>query len=1058
MNNKVACLALASLALIDVSGQFTVSAAEMPIPQTSTAAKKVITGTVLDANGEPVIGASVTVGNAKTGVSTDLDGKFKISAAPGTEVKVANVGCKTQAFKVLANKTNYDIRLQNDETTLKEVEITAEFGMKRVARAVGSSVQNVKAKDIIESGRDNFISALQGRVSGMTVTSSGGAPGSSTTVTLRSLTSISGNNQPLYVVDGIPMNNSTFDPTAFAGAESFSSRSLDFSSRGNDFNPEDIESMTVLKGAAAAALYGSDASNGAIIITTKKGQASQGKGRVTYSNSFSWSKAYGYPEMQTKYNAGGFGSSHLYYSAKYGSLYPEGTPLYDNVAAVLQTGHSMKHNVSVEAGNKKATLRAGASFLDQTGVIKTTDYNRTNLSLSGQAEITKWLKFEASMQYTRSTNNKVERGTAGPVRKAMVYPMTSNMSKWLADDGSHMQFPETYTDQDILNPLFGMYRNKFYDESDRFLSNAAITVTLPLDIFVRAQAGWDVGTQSFETSTHPYYSTRQEGVGNYNLAKSNFSDPTINFISGWSGNFFNKNLTVNAQVGYHQIENGVNRLSTNGSKFAVIDFQSINNCDVATVTSKKRSTKRRVQAISAQAEFGWMNQLFLTLRARNDWSSTLPKDNNSYFYPAAELSWVASDLKAMKNQDVVSFLKLRASVAQVGKDASPLSIYPELEPTQMTGGGYKYGYTGPNLNLRPEMTTSWEVGAEARFFHDRIAADFTYFKTHCADQIVNGFRLSYATGFVLNNLNVGTFDTWGWEAHIDGDIISQPGFRWNVGVNLSQTDSKVVYLPENVTEYYNAYTWNSGNIRNGIMKGYPITTLTGRSYERNSYGDILISPSTGLPLVDSKWSVIGNREPKLRYGLTTSVNYKGFFLNAMFAGRFGATVVNGTKRDMLGVGMSWESVDLRESGSYVFKGVLKDGQHEDIKNADGTITPAKRNPSNIAVNMSNYGASIYTGVDDNWLEKNVNYLRMQELRLAYTVPTTWLKKFINGFVSGATVYVSGNDLFTVTNYSGIDAVGNTLSAAGGGTGGEGYDVWSIPNPRTYSFGVNLTFN
>lgn len=1044
---KIPCLLLASVAIL--GAPLAVFADESPIPQSVTAtAKQQVSGTVIDSDGEPVVGASVIVVGTQVGTMTDIDGHFTIAVPKGGEIRVSYIGHKPETIKI-GNQKNLEIKLESNANQLGEVEITAEFGMKRVARAVGSSVQNVKAKDIIESGRDNFITALQGRVSGMTVTSTNGAPGASTTVTLRSATSISGSNQPLYVVDGIPMNNSTFDPSSFAGAaDAITSRDLDFSSRGNDFNPEDIESMTVLKGAAAAALYGSDASNGAIIITTKKGNMTNGKGRVNYSNSFSWSKAYGWPEMQDVYGPGAYGATHWYYSAKYGSKYPEGTKLYDNMASVLQTGHSMKHNVSVETGTQKATLRAGASFLDQTGVVKTTDYDRTNLSLSGKAEITKWLKFEASMQYTHTSNNKVAKGSNGPIRMASLWPMTDNMADWMDPDGSHMRFPSTYTDTDILNPLFGMYKNKNYDESDRFLSNAALTINLPYNIFVRAQAGWDVGAQTFETSRHPYYSTNQEGVGSYNLAKSNFNDPTLNFIAGYGGSFFGDKFTVNAQVGYHQVENGVNRLATNGTKFSVVDFQSINNCDPETVTSVKRTTKRRVQAISAQAELGYANQLFLTLRARNDWSSTLPKDNNSYFYPAAELAWVPTDLRWFANQDILSYLKLRGSVAQVGKDASPLSIYPELETTDDPGGGYRYGFTGPNLNLKPEMTTSYEFGFETRLFHDRVAADFTYFRTHCADQIVNGFRLSYATGFVLNNLNVGTFNTWGWEAHIDGDIITGPGYRWNVGLNLSATDSKVVYLPENVSEYYNAYTWVSGNIRNGIMVGQPITSLTGRSYERNEAGDILISPTTGLPLVDADWSIIGNREPKLKLGITTSVNWKGFYLNAMFSGRLGATVVNHTKRDLLGKGMSMESVHLRENGSYVFNGVLKDGLQD-------TDHPTY---STIAVNMSNYGSSIYTGVDDNWVEKNVNYLRMQELRLSYTVPTKALKKFLHGFVSNAMIYVSGNDLFTWTNYSGIDAVGNALSAAGGGTGGEGFDVWGIPNPRTYSFGVSLTFN
>ena len=345
------------------------------------------------------------------------------------------------------------------------------------------------------------------------------------------------------------------------------------------------------------------------------------------------------------------------------------------------------------------------------------------------------------------------------------------------------------------------------------------------------------------------------------------------------------------------------------------------------------------------------------------------------------------------------------------------------------------------------MTTSREIGFEVRAIDERINADFTYFKTHCADQIVKGFRLSYATGFVLNNMNVGTFDTWGWEAHIDGDIIrGAKGLRWNVGVNASHTNSKVVSLPKNVSEYYNAYTWNSGNIRNGIMVGYPITTLTGRAYARNDAGQVLINPTTGLPEVSTTWSVIGDREPKLRFGFSTSLNYSGFRLSAMFSGRFGATVVNGTKRTMMTTGTSLESVTLRESSPVVFNGVLKDGN-------ENTANPTV---NNIVVDYPAYGTSIYGGNDEDWLEKNVNYLRLQELRLSYRIPTKVLKQ--TRILSNCDVYVAGNDLMTWTNYSGIDAVGNTVSAAAGGTGGEGYDVWSLPNPRGISVGFSLTFN
>ncbi len=1016
------------------------------VASTTMAQVRTVRGIVSDQNG-PLSGVSVAVQGTTTITLTREDGSYAVSANNNSTLIFSYVGYETQSITV-GNRNKIDVLLKEGETAMDEVVVTAEFGMKRLARAMGSSAQIVKATDVTESGRGNFISALQGRVSGLNISSTSGAPGASTTVVLRNITSISGNNQPLYVVDGVPMNNATYDPlsSVLAANEIYSVRNTDYSSRGNDFNPEDIESITVLKGAAAAALYGSDASNGAIIITTKKGRA--GKGRVSYNNFFKWDKAYGYPEMQDKYANGAYGTTNYYNTSRYGGLYPDGVKIYDNIAAVLQTGFVQRHNLSVEAGSDKATIRGSGSITDQSGVVKRTSDSRINLSLSGQAEITKWLKFEGSMQFANTGTNKSMRMTEGPLYRAMLWPLVDDMSVYMDPDGAHMRYPNYYLDQDLLNPLFALNKNKLYDKSNRFLTNFAFTFRPFRHTFVKTQVGWDVGMQTYETSWHPYYAAKNNGLGQYNLTHNNFSDPSMNILGGYNNSFFKEKFTFSAQVGYHQLENGVTRLVTGGSKFIIPDFQSINNTDVLSIVSSQRNTKRRIQAISGQFEFGYKNLAFLTVRGRNDWSSTLPVENNSYFYPAVEGSVILTELAPFKPlSTTLNFLKLRGSVARVGKDAGPLEIDPQLEPTNLTGGGFKYGFTGPNKSLRPEMTTSKEIGFEARLFKNRLNMDFTYFDTYCEDQIVKGFRLSYGTGFVLNNMNVGAFRTWGWEAHVDGDIVkSASGITWNLGLNANSVKSKIDYLPDNVTEYYNAYTWNSGNIRNGIMKGHPITTLTGRAYDRNKAGQILIDPTSGLPLTSAVWSVIGDREPKLRFGVTSSISYKAFRLSALMEGRYKATVVNGTKRAMMTNGTSWESVELRERGPVVFNGVLRDGKQD-------TDNPTK---NTIAVDYSIYGASIFGGGDEDWLEKNVNYLRLRELRLNYNLPKTWLQK--SKIMSAANLFISGNDLFTWTNYSGIDAVGNTLSAAAGGTGGEGYDVWSLPNPRGLAVGISITFN
>lgn len=1016
------------------------------LSQSLMAQPKPVTGFVVDANtNDPLPGVNVVVKGTTRGVSTDVNGRYSINVSQGEILVLTSIGYVTQEVTI-GTQEKVDVKMTSDVQALNEVVVTSEFGMKRVARAVGSSVQNIKGTDIIDSGRDNFITALQGRVAGMNITQTSGSPGSSTTVVLRSITSISGNNQPLYIVDGIPMNNSTFNPiNQVAGsstAEYYSVRNLDYSSRGNDLNPEDIESMTVLKGAAAAALYGSDASNGAIIITTKKGTA--GKGKITYSNAFRWDDAYGFPEVQSKYANGNYGTTNYFFTSRYGGLYPEGMMLYDNLANIFQTGFSSKHNLSAEGGTDKLTFRAAVSTLDQKGVVKTSDYQRINISLSGRAQINQWLNVESSMQYAATDNTKVPIGTEGPLYRTMIWPVVDDMSVYLAADGVHMKYPDYYLDTDLLNPLFGMYKNKFSDETQRFISNVSAKLTPIKNVFTLIQLGWDVGMQTYVTSRHPYYSANNAGNGYYNITKANFSDPTLNIITNYSNSFLDKKLSFSAQLGYHQLSNGYTQVATTGSKFAVADFQSINNCDPLSIASTQRNTTRRIQAISAQFEIGYMNMAYVTLRARNDWSSTLPKANNRYFYPAIEGSFILSELPFMKGNDYLNYLKLRGVFAQVGKDAGPLEIDPQLEPTLLTGGGYRYGFTGPNKNLVPEITTTEEVGFEARLLNNRINVDFTYFWTYCDDQIVKNFRLSYGTGFVLNTMNVGTFKTWGWESHIDGDIIKMAsGLRWNVGVNLSHTDSEVIYLPANVSEYYNAYTWNSGNIRNGIQVGYPVTTYTGNAFLRNDAGQVLISPTTGLPVASGLWTVLGDREPKLRFGLTTNLNYRGWRLSAMFSGRYKATVVNGTKRVMMQNGLSEESVLQRESSPEVFNGVLQDG-------LENTETPTI---NTIAVDYRIYSTT-YSGGDESWLEKDVHYLRLQELRLSYDFPAKLLTRTP---LSAAGLYVAGNDLFVMTNYSGIDAVGNTVSAAAGGTGGEGMDVWSLPNPRGFTVGLYVTF-
>lgn len=479
-----------------------------------------VSGVVIDNQGQPVIGANILVQGTRTGTSADLDGKFVINVPGNAILEISAIGYEKQVIQV-KNRTSLRIELREDALLLEEAVVVGEFGVKRAARAVGGAVESVRGAEIAESGRENFVTALQGRVAGVQITNSSGSPGASSTVLIRGATSISGNNQPLYVIDGIPMNNSTFNPVGnlavrTGGSEVVADRDLDFSSRGSDLNPEDIESMTILKGAAAAALYGSDASNGAIIITTKKGK--KGRGVVQYSNMFRFDKAYRYPEMQTKYDNGMYGVTNYYTMRKFGAEYAPGTKIYDNLGNFFQTGVTQRHNVSFEAGNENMTFRTAASTTSQTGIVPTTSYDRTNISVSGTAKLNNWLNIETSLQYAAMSNNKVGRGTAGPLGRVMYWPITDDMRVYLNEAGQ-IRYPNNYNDGDILNPYFDLYKNKNYDENQRFISNLALNFTPFKNFSLRGQVGMDITSMQIQIVRHPDWSANRAGTGTYDESR-----------------------------------------------------------------------------------------------------------------------------------------------------------------------------------------------------------------------------------------------------------------------------------------------------------------------------------------------------------------------------------------------------------------------------------------------------------------------------------------------------------------------------------------------------------
>lgn len=1011
------------------------------------AQERILTGRVIDDKNMPVSGASVYIKNTNTGTVTDIDGKFTLGVKDNTEavLVISSIGLVNQEFTI-GTRTNFNVTLMEDLEGLDEVVVTA-LGIKREKKALGYTVTEIKGSTLAATQRDNFINGLAGRVAGVEVNSTSGLPGSSTSVVIRGISSLSGNNQPLFVVDGLPISNNTTATSVFASslntATSFENRGIDFTNRGADINPEDIESVTVLKGPEAAALYGIEAASGAIVITTKRGKA--GKARIDYSTSVRVDRIVEYPEIQQTYDRGanGFtdeGNEELYY---FGEPYPEGTYFYDNVKAFFNDAFSQKHNISISGGSEKTQYRVSASNTSSEGFIPNTGLEKLNISSVLTAEVNKFISADVSFDYTRSDNDQAFRGAGGPLLHLLLWPSTDDASNYLTPAGKRRDYAD-YANA-VENPFFNVNKNQLNSLTDRYKLNTVVTATPLKWLKFVGQVGVDYYTTKNTIVRHPESNTGKSYGGIFDQALSTTRNLTLQYYTQITPpKLLNDKIITDIKIGSAVYDYNTFSAAAGGQNFQAPDLWSINNTDLKTHRAFNNLTERRLVGAFASINASYDNMLFLTLTGRNDWSSTLPKQNNSFFYPSAGLSFVFTEIDGLKS-DVLSYGKIRGSIAQVGKDANPYSIRPFYTNSLTTGGGFRYGFTGPSLNLRPEMTTSYEYGLELKFLKNRIGLDATYFKKNSVDQIVQNLRLSYATGFVLMTFNAGEIQNEGIELQLNATPILTNDFSWDILANYSKNWSELVKLPGDVEEFYNSDTWLYGNVRVGSRVGGPLTTFTGYDYQRNDQGDVLINPTNGLPIQDtSEWVIVGDRNPTFMIGVTNTFRYKNFFLNFLLDFRVGGDVYNATEHYLTTRGLSKRTLD-RETPRVV-TGVLKDGY-------ENTANPTSNNIPIDLYRNSTYWSSIYP--HNSFIEKDINWMRLRDVTFSYNLPQSFLDS--TKFLTNANIFVTGTDLFLLTNYSGLDPVANGNSAAVGGAGGAGLDYGNFPLPMGINFGLKVGF-
>lgn len=1004
-----------------------------------------VTGKVTSSDG-PVPGVSIKVKGSTVVSQTSGDGNYSIKASRNDVLTFSYVGYATVERTVGSNAT-INVVLQSDSKGLDEVVITA-LGNTVKKKELGTSQQTVTGAAIAETQRENFINALQGRVAGVEVNSSSGVPGASSSITIRGVSSISGSNQPLMIVDGLPIDNKTLNTSAFVSDASsntaFSNRGVDFTNRSADINPEDIESLVVLKGPEAAALYGIDAANGAIVITTKRAKA--GAGAISYSNSFRVERTRNQPEVQKQFGLGTAGSGNVITTLNgafeyFGPAYPAGTQLYDNVDGFFETGFTQKHNLAMEGGSEKVNYRISTSYTDQNGVVPNSSYQRINLTGASQGIVNSWLKTDLSMNYSYAVNDQPFKGGIGPLLGLLVWPQTDDAKNYLTAAGTRRGVFGGFGSTESDNPYFNVNKNLINSKNNRIISNLGLTITPFTWMNIKTNVGIDAYTNQNLIIRHPESASGFSRGGTIDVANDITRNINLQNLINITKQKITKDISFDATIG-----NSLQNLKSNvdagyGEGFLDPNFNSLNN--VTTKLVRTSITQRRLVSFFGRATFDFKNYLFLTGTIRNDRTSTIPIDRYSFWYPSVQGSFVFTDVPEFSGlKKIFTYGKLRAAYANVGKDARPYAYVPSLENKTTAGGGYGYGFTGPNPGLKPEFAKSYEFGTELAFFNNRLGVDVTVYRKETTDQIVNDIRSSYATGFILLNLNGGSTRNQGIEVTLRGTPVKSKDFNWDVLANFESAKGKVISLPNSLPESYVSDTWLYGNVRNGNTPGFSTRSLTGLFYLRNSQGQLLINPSTGIPVRSTTFVEGGyDRQPDFSIGLTNTFTYKNMSLSFLLDIRKGGDVLNATQHFLTTLGLATNTVDRMTPR--IIPGVLQDGK-------ENSATPTQNNISFIPY----YQNTFYTSTSEElFIEKDINWIRLRDVTFNYRLPATLFKK--QSFLKSASVFVTGTDLFLITNYTGLDPVVNGNTAAVGGSGAQGIDYGNFPMPIGLNFGVKI---
>lgn len=1023
-----------------------------------------VSGKVTDITGLSIPGVTVLVEGTTTGVATDNDGTFSIDVPANAVLLFSAIGMEPQRVPV-NNRTVINVVLSESSIAVEEVVVTA-LGIQKEKKALGYAVQDLKSDEILRNKQTNVINSLAGKVAGVNITQSSGSAGAGSTIIIRggNSASESRDNQPLFVVDGIIYDNSTVN-SGNSGTDGVTRINTSFSNRVMDINPDDIESMSILKGAAASALYGSRAADGVVIITTKKG--SEGPVSVDFSSKYSYSWTGILPEQQGVYGRGYFNQAGVfndYTTQSWGN--PITGTVYDNVGNFFQGGNVFDNSLSISGGSKYNSFYLSASNFNQTGVVPSTAYDKTTFRFNGEQKYGK-LTVGANAAYsvtntlkTLTTAGLYNGGGNGTMTATYGWARSDDMTRYLNDDGTKYRMFEGLQElaSDVENPYWIINKNELTDNVNRFTGglNASFDVTDWFNILYR------VGYDTYNSGAYTYIAPGGAVLEKYQGGRLSKSTSDYGFITSNLMLNFNKKISdfdLNLLLG-HTVESTSRVRRT----FWGYGFSTAGTISFANIVDDQKfftegNVKKRLVGAFGEFRASYKSIAYLTVTGRNDWSSTLPVANRSYFYPSVSGSLVFTELLPKNN--ILSFGKIRASWAQVGKDADAYATNTYLWAPVIVSGdfiGIGNSWTGGSPNLVPEIQTSTELGAELQFFTGRLGLDFTYYNSITENQLASP-RLCQSTGYIFLTLNSGSVTNKGMELSVNATPVKTKDLTWDVTLNLSGNRGTLGDFLPGVGLFYVTDVQIGGVKAASIPNGGYFLGLTGDYWMREKDEDgneipdgrYQVDEATGLYApTNVQTNVIGNREPKFIGGLNNNIRYKNLNFSFLFDIRKGGDIYNGTEYYLTVMGLSKRTLD-RES--VTVQGVSKTtGEPVSYTYEAGQtyiVNGASRSGEYmIQQYWSNYASNAYHFMT------STNWLRLRSVSLSFDF-TDLIGQ--NKYIKGLSASVAGYNLLLWTNYEGMDPEVSVSGSGTGGSGSMGIDYCGVPATRNVTFGLNVKF-